>query len=82
MANWQSKNLMRLNEEKCHFMLYGENSNEYSVNIGQVLGKESTEEKLLRVIFDKTLPFQTHIQQLYTKASQSSTHLQEYTLFL
>ena len=41
------KNLMKLNGEKCNFMLCGKNSNEDRVNIGQALIKESTEEMLL-----------------------------------
>ena len=51
-------------------MLYGENSNEHSVKIDQALIKESTGEKLLGVILDKKLSFETHVQQLCTKARQ------------
>ena len=47
VASWFSNNFMKLNEEKCHVMLYGEKSNDHSVNVGQALIKESTEVKLL-----------------------------------
>ena len=41
---------MKLNEYKCHLMVFGDKSNEISLNIGRVTIKESTEEKLLGVI--------------------------------
>ena len=44
IASWFSKNFMKLNEEKCHFMLYGDKSNDHRVNVGPALIKESTEE--------------------------------------
>ena len=55
---------MKLNEEKFHFISYGENLNVDSVNLGPTLIKESTEEKLLGVTLDKKLSFATHFQQL------------------
>ena len=55
---------MKLDEEKCHVMLYGDKSNDHSVNVGQALIKDSTEEKLLKVTIDKRLSFETHNQQL------------------
>ena len=61
---------MKLSEEKCHVMLYGDKWNDHSVNVGQALIKESTEEKLLGVTHDKRLSFETHTQQLCVKASQ------------
>ena len=70
MASWFSKIFIKLNEEKCHFMLYGEKSNDHNVNIGPALIKEHTEEKLLGVTLDKRLSFETHTQQLCIKASQ------------
>ena len=48
---------MKLNEDKCHLIIFGDNSNEISLNIENVTIKESTEEKLLGVIFDKKLCF-------------------------
>ena len=70
MASWFYKNFMKLNEEKSHFTLYGENLNDHSVKVGPVLIKESTEEKLLGVTLEKRLSFETHTQQLCLKSSQ------------
>ena len=64
IASWYSNNFMKLNEEKCHVMLYGDKSNDHSVNVGQALIKESIEEKLLGATLDKRLSFETHTQQL------------------
>ena len=53
IASWLPNNCMKLNEDKCHLMIFGDNSNEISLNIERVTVKESTEEKLLGVIFEK-----------------------------
>ena len=69
MVNWFSKDFMKLNVEKCHLMLFDENLNDHSVNVGPALIKESTEEKPLGVTLDKKLSFETHVQQLCTMDS-------------
>ena len=53
IAEWFRNNCMKLNEDKCHLMVFGNRSNDISLNIGSVRIKESTEEKLLGVILDK-----------------------------
>ena len=57
IASWFPNNCMKLNEDKFHLMAFGDKSNEVCLNIGRVTIKESTEEKLLGVIFDKKLSF-------------------------
>ena len=57
IASWLSSNVMKLNEEKCCVILYGDKSNDCSVNVGQALIRESTEEKLFEVTLDKRLSF-------------------------
>ena len=41
---------MKLNEEKCHLLTFGEKDTEVSINVGSSVVKESNEEKLLGVI--------------------------------
>ena len=53
IAEWFPNNCMKLNEDKCHLMIFGDKSNDISLNIGSVRIKESKEEKLLEVIVDK-----------------------------
>ena len=61
---------MKLNEDKCHLMIFGGKSNEVSVKIGEASVKESKEEKLLGIIFDQTLSFKQHVRALCKKVSQ------------
>ena len=53
ISEWFPNNRMKLNEDKCHLMVFGGKSNEVSVKIGETGVKESKEEKLLRIIFDQ-----------------------------
>ena len=66
---------MKLNQDKCHFLVSG-NVNEYLfVNIGDELIWESTEEKLLGVTIDKNLKFNTHLSNLCNKVGQKVSAL-------
>ena len=60
IAEWFPNNCMKLNEDKCHLMVFGNKSNDISLNIGSVRIKEITEEKLVGVILDKTSCFQSN----------------------
>ena len=40
IASWFSNNFMKLNEEKCHVMLYGDKSDDHSISV-QYLPKVS-----------------------------------------
>ena len=55
LVKWFSENYMKLNEEKCHFMIFGNKSEDSAITIGQSTIKESEYEKLLGVTFDKKL---------------------------
>ena len=57
ISEWFPNNRMKLNEDKCHLMIFDGKSNEVSVKIGEASVKESKEEKLLGIIFDQTLSF-------------------------
>ena len=70
LAKWFSENYMKLNEEKCHFMIFGNKNKDSVVAIGKSTIKESEYEKLLGVTFDKKLSFTKHVQDLCKKAHQ------------
>ena len=70
ISEWFPNNRMKLNEDKCHLMIFGGKSNEVSVKIGEASVKESKEEKPLGIIFDQTLSFKQHVRALCKKASQ------------
>ena len=70
LSNWFAENFMKLNEEKCHLLVFGEKDREISINIGPSVIKESNEEKLLGVVIDQKLNFKQHSDMVCRKASQ------------
>ena len=68
--NNRMKIIIRLNEDKCHLMIFGGKSDEVSVEIGEADVKESKEEKLPGIIFDQALSFKQHVKTLCKKGSQ------------
>ena len=60
---------MKLNTDKCHFMVLGKSSNQdVTVNVGSSVIGNTDDEKLLGVMIDKKLTFETHINKLCKKA--------------
>ena len=52
---------MKLNVDKCYFMLFGEKVKTY---VGEAVTEESDEEALLGITLDTKLSFKTHVQSL------------------
>ena len=61
---------MKLNEEKCHLLMFGEKETVISIKVGSSVIEESKEEKLLGVVIDQKLNFKQHVNMVCTKASQ------------
>ena len=56
---------MKLNTDKCHLMVLGRNSNQQvKVNVGNSAIDNTEKEKLLGVVIDKQLNFETYISKL------------------
>ena len=70
IAEWFPNNFMKLNGDKCHLMVFGDKSNDVTLNIGSITIKESTEEKLLGVILDKNLCCKQQVKSICKKAAQ------------
>ena len=70
VSEWFPNNRLKLDEDKCHLMIFSGKSNEVSVKIGEANVKESKQEKPLGIIFDQTLSFKQHVKTLCKKASQ------------
>ena len=69
IIQWFTDNFMKLNTDKCHFMILGKSSNQdVTVNVGSSVIGNTEEEKLLGVMIDKKLTFETHINKLCKKA--------------
>ena len=60
---------MKLNEDKCHFMIFGERTNqEVSISIGSCAVNNSKEEQLLGILIDANLSFEMHISNICKRA--------------
>ena len=59
LSTWFAGNFMKLIEEKCHFLVFGEKDTKVSIKAGSSVIKESNEEKLLGVILDRKLNFKS-----------------------
>ena len=72
---WLEINFMKLNQDKCHFMVTGNLNEHLYAKVGDEMIWESAEEKLLGVTIDKKLNFNTHLSTICKKASQKVTVL-------
>ena len=71
LSEWFRDNSMKVNAEKCHLMFFSNTkSTNIEIKINNEMIHESPEEKLLGIIFDKTLSFKAHVTSLYKKANQ------------
>ena len=61
---------MKLNEDKCHLMIFRANNHGVAINIGAKELSDSESEKLLGVTLDATFNVSHHANQLCMKASQ------------
>ena len=61
---WFEANYMKLNEEKCHLLISGHKYESVWAMIGNTRIWESHQEKLLGVIIEKDLKFNTHISNI------------------
>ena len=53
---------MKLKEEKCNYMIFGNNDKDSVVTIGKSTIKENDYEKILDVTFDKNLALQNMLK--------------------
>ena len=72
---WFENNYMKLNEDKCHFLISGNTYEHLWVKVGDVLIWESSKEKLLGVTIDKNLTFTEHVSTICKKAGRKVTAL-------
>ena len=63
-VQWFENNLMKLNEDKCHFLVAGQRYETLWVNFRQIRIWESKDEKLLGLIIDRNLNDDDHVLTL------------------
>ena len=72
---WFENNYMKLNEDKCHFLLSGYRHEMMFANTGQSRIWESEKQKLVGVTTNKHLKFKNHIVEQCKKAGQELSAL-------
>ena len=76
IVQWFAYNYMKLNINKCHLLILGRNSNlQVTANIGVSVIENTEEEKLLDVVIDKKLNFESHISKLCKKVGNKLSAL-------
>ena len=72
---WFESNYMKLNEEKCHFILAGHKYEHLYVTIGDTKIWESYSKKILGITIDRGLKFKEYIEKIISKAGSKLTAL-------
>ena len=72
---WFENNYMKLNQDKCHFLISGNVTEHLWAKVGDELIWESAEEKLLGVTIDKNLNFNSHLNTLCKKVGQKGVSI-------
>ena len=73
---------MRLNRDEYHFMVFGDQSNNLTLQIETIPVVESREQRLLGITVDKKLTFKTHVESLCKKANQKLHGLPRISFYL
>ena len=71
---WFENNYMKLNQSKCHFLTSG-SSEHLWIKVGEERIWESQSEKLLGMMVDKNLSFESHLKTLCKKVNQKISAL-------
>ena len=80
--DWFENNYMKLNPDKCHFLISGYKHESLFANIGDSKILESPSEKLLGVIIDRSLKFDEHVFSICKKAGRKLSALSRVSKFL
>ena len=72
---WFDNNFMKLNKDKCHFLVSGNTNEQLFAKVGDELIWESSKEVLLGVTIDKNLNFNAHLSVLCKKVGQKISAL-------
>ena len=75
-------NYMKLNRDKCHFLLAGYKHEHFFANVGDAQIWESNEEYLLGLTIDRNLKFNAHLTKLCAKVSQKISALNRVSRYM
>ena len=72
-SKWFVDNHMKLNDAKCHVMLFGSKSPGTSLNLDTSCIKQSDKEELLGITLDTNLDLKFHVE-IYAKKADQKLH--------
>ena len=72
---WFDANYMKLNQDKCHFLMSSSSPEHFWTKVGEQVVWASYQQKLLGVTIDKELKFSEHLTNICKKASAKVTAL-------
>ena len=72
---WFENNFMKLNQDKCHFLIKANTHEHLWLKVGDSMIWESSKEKLLGITIDKNLNFNAHLSNLCKKVGQKVSAL-------
>ena len=79
VTKWFYENYMVVNSGKCHYMCLRKNTENETYFFNNTEMKNSSEEKILGIIFDKNIKFKSHVKNLCKKASKKILALSHLT---
>ena len=82
LTAWFPENHMKLNEDKCHLIIFGTSKEKVNMHVGEEQIKENDHEKLLGITLDKKLNFKKHVQTLCKKTSQKLHALTSISIYM
>ena len=82
VTEWFESNYMKLNQDKCHFLLSGHKHEMIWANIGQTKIWESRKQKLLGIIIDRNLRFDEYVLNQCRKVGRKLSALTRICKFM
>ena len=79
---WFENNYMKLNSDKCHFLISGHKHEMVWTNIGESKILESQKQNLLGIVIDKNLKFDEHVLSICKKVGRKVSVLSRISKFL
>ena len=75
LQGWFCENHMVLNPGKCHYLIINKDTSNESIELGKKPLHAEAEQKLLSIIIDKELNFQSHTKSIIKTANQKLSAL-------
>ena len=78
-VEWFENNFIKLNQDKCHLLVFGRKHETVWAKIGETKIWESNKQKLLRVVINRNLNFDEYVFDLCKKAGEKLSVLEKFS---